>query len=92
MSRARTNRASLIFLLASAALVAGAIGLGLSVTPSPWRQRAMDQDKRKISELIGVAQAISAYQRANGHLPASLRNLPEAPNSPAHRFGDGRRL
>jgi hypothetical protein len=78
VSAAGTSRAALIFLTASFVLAVGAILLGLSMTPSPWRQRAIDQDKRKISELIALANAILAYERANGNLPASLQKLPEA--------------
>ncbi len=80
MSGGRTSRASVIFLTASSIVAAGAVLLGLWMTPPPWRQRVADQDRRRVSDLIHLSQAIFAYRRANGTLPASLQKLPDAPS------------
>jgi hypothetical protein len=72
------SRASLIFLTACSFLVAGAIAVGLWVTPSPSRQRAIELDRQAISDLAAIAKAVLAYQRVNGKLPTSLRIVPEA--------------
>jgi hypothetical protein len=72
------SRASLLFLTVSGVLVAAAVALGLWVTPSPSTQRMINLDSQRVDDLIALADAVLAYRRTNGRLPASLRGPPEA--------------
>lgn len=72
------SRASLGFLTASSVLVVAAVALGVFVTPLPSNARLIAHDEKRIEDLAAIARAILGYQRANGRLPSSLRELPEA--------------
>jgi hypothetical protein len=73
------RRSSWLFLGCASTLVGGAIILGLSIIPGPREQRKLSLDEMRLRDLIAMYNAITAYYRANGHLPASPDALPRSP-------------
>jgi len=78
MSKGKTARNSLLFLLASIVLVSAAVAFGLWITPSPSTQLEIELDKQRVNDLIALADAVLSYRRTNGRFPVALNSLPES--------------
>jgi len=78
MSKAKTSRGSLLFLLTSGVFVSTAVAFGLWITPSPSAQREIELDKQRVEDLIAIADAVLSYQRAKGKFPSALSALPDS--------------
>lgn len=70
-----STKASRMFLAAAAALIGASIVGGFFVMGSPSKQRDMEFDSRRVSDLQGVQWQIVNYWQRKGELPVTLDAL-----------------